>query len=603
MNSDSTIKKQIASKPLFDKILTISKIVVIAYVSFYLMTNFIPYYEGADAYIFAISAINLSEGTYSISNELLQETGQWEFVPLHWTKTVFNTSVPNVDIGLPLIAAFSKVVSGYYGLFYLGPIFTILLLVVSERIASNLFNKYVGFITLLLLSSNVWILDTGHYLMSDHIFAILSLIGIFYLIKFFKHENTRHLLYASIFLSLSTFLRINGVIFFPVEVILVIGFIIYQQQTKTYASNSYGNHSSVFLSGLSIKKLGIISLFIILPWLLFFSVWFSFNNYYFGDPLSNYAAVSPEIDGERTSFTTQSFLSIDANRFDVIKGYFRTILPSPLSTHLNDIPNQYDHIFGKYWFGFFSLFTLISFLIISLRFKSRRLEVITFSLFIIGTLWFFTSSPGAESTLSRAVSRRYMIATFPLFFMLIGFFSIKLLQELGQPRFENRALLAKTVKIFFVLIIIVFFSIAFIFTQPTFALISNEFKLINPMTLMERYPLDLEGLKKTDVLLDSKGYKTPEYGLIPFNGLLGHEQAEEFNSSSSIQNSIQLLKKTMENGYDFYVLKEPSRAVDKQFFNYLVQNHGFQLIDHSKSFCKLQLVTDISNKTSDKICL
>ena len=99
MSSDSTIKEPTASKPLFDKILTICKIAVIAYVSFYLLTNFIPYYEGADAYIFAIAALNLSEGSYSITNELLQATGQWEFVPLHWSKTVFNTSVPNVLFG------------------------------------------------------------------------------------------------------------------------------------------------------------------------------------------------------------------------------------------------------------------------------------------------------------------------------------------------------------------------------------------------------------------------------------------------------------------------------------------------------------------------
>jgi len=148
-----------------------------------------------------------------------------------------------------------------------------------------------------------------------------------------------------------------------------------------------------------------------------------------------------------------------------------------------------------------------------------------------------------------------------------------------------------------------FFSFTFYFTQPTFAIINNEFKLINPVDLMERYPLDMEGLKKTDVLLDSKGYKTPEYGLIPFNGLLGHEQAEEFHSSNSIQNSIQLQKEIMKNGYDVYVLKEPSRAVDKQFFNYLVENHGFQFTDHSKSFCKLTLESNLSNKTSDKICL
>jgi len=601
MSLNSSGKELIATSSSFDKILTISKIIVIAFASFYLLTNFVPYYEGADAYIFAIPALNLSEGgSYSITNELLQETGRWEFVPLHWSKTVFNTAVPNVDIGVPLIAAFSKIVSGYYGLFYLGPIFTILLLVVSERIASKLFNKHVGFITLLLLSSNIWIIDTGHHLMSDNVFAIFSLLGIFYLMKFFKHGNNLHLLYCSTFFAISSFLRINGVIFLPIEVLLILGFIIHRKQTTTYPLNSNEKNSYLFLSRLSTKKLFLIPLFLIVPWLLFFSVWFGYNDYYFGDPLNYYLKVRPEIDGYVPKSITQTFFSVDSDRFEVIKGYLRTILPSPLSTNLYDIPNQYDHLFGKYWVGLLSLFLLVSFLIISLRFKTKRLEVMIFVIFIIGTIWFYTSSPGAESTLPRAVSRRYMISTFPLIFMLIGFFYLKLLQGLSQQR--NRVFLARSLKIIFLLIIIVFLSFSFYFSQPIQALVTNEFKLISPVDLMERYPLDSEGLKKNDVILDSVGYKTPEYGVIPFNGLLGHETAEKFNSSRSIQNSIQLLKKTITDGYDFYVLKEPSREVDKQFFNYLATNHGFQFTEYSKSFCKLKLVGD-NNKTSDQICL
>ena len=43
---------------------------------------------------------------------------------------------------------------------------------------------------------------------------------------------------------------------------------------------------------------------------------------------------------------------------------------------------------------------------------------------------------------------------------------------------------------------------------------------------MERYPLDLEGLSKNDIILDSMGLKTAEYGLIPFTSLLGFESPE-----------------------------------------------------------------------------
>jgi hypothetical protein len=112
---------------------------------------------------------------------------------------------------------------------------------------------------------------------------------------------------------------------------------------------------------------------------------------------------------------------------------------------------------------------------------------------------------------------------------------------------------------------------------------------------MERYPIDLEGLSKNDIILDTHGLKTTEYGLIPFNGLLFQEDPEEFDSKQSIQESVELLKETMDKGYDVYILKEPSRGKDRDFFKYLAYNHGFVIKDFSKSFCKVNLQSDDEN--------
>jgi len=51
----------------------------------------------------------------------------------------------------------------------------------------------------------------------------------------------------------------------------------------------------------------------------------------------------------------------------------------------------------------------------------------------------------------------------------------------------------------------------------------------------------------------------------------------------------------MDKGYDVYILKEPSRGLDRDFFKYLVSNHGFVIKEHSKSFCKIHLQSDDDN--------
>jgi len=576
-----------------DKILNIAKISIIIYVSIYLIGNFIPYFEASDAYTYAAASLNLADGSYTITNELLQETGRWEFVPLHWTKTIFNSAVPSTSIGLPIVGSVFFSIFGYPSLFYLGPIFTIVFLIISERISTNLFGKYVGLFTLLLLTSNIWILDTGVHFMTDMLFASLFLVGVFYLIKFFHNGNSNYVLYTSVLLAISSFVRINGVVFFPIEIFLIIGFLsISLIKLKKYSTNSTSNHTTSILT-LSNKEIIKISIFILIPWIIFFGFWFSFNDYFFGDPLLNYYNVRPEIEQNIESeiptrgITNTSLFVIHDYRFDMIKGYLRTLLPSPFSTNLYDIPNQYDQIFGKYWLGFLSFGFLIAVLLFSFFAKNKRSEVFSFNLFIFGAIWFFTSSIDPEFNLHSSASRRYMIFIFPLFFMLLGFITQEIIRFFNKKNVSAKINFSSLFKTLFFSILILFFIGAFYFSPLVQAISNNEFVFRSPIQLMERYPYDLEGLSKNDIILDTKGYKTIEYGLIPFNGLLFHEGPEVFDSKNSIQESIVLLKELMDNGYSVYILKEPSRGLDRDFFKYLVNNHGFTIKDHSKSFCKI----------------
>lgn len=598
-----------------DQLVKVAKIIIIVFVSVYLFTNFIPYFEGSDAYTFGAASLNFANGTYDITNELLQETGRWEFTPWAWTKTVFNTAVPSVSVGVPAVGAFFFSIFGYSSLFYLGPILTIIFLIISERVSTKLFGKYVGLFTLLLLASNIWILDTGVHFMSDMLFASLFLIGVFYLIKFFNKGDSNFVLYASAFLASSCFFRINGAIFFPVEIFLLVVYMIIQQtRLKNIITNSKPNHQIGIIKTFSSRKIAKVFLFLIIPWIIFFGFWFGYNDYYFGDPRLTFGTVLPDTEPEmmKKKFTVASLLTINENRFDLIKGYMRTLLPSPLSTNLYDLPNHYDHMFGKYWLGFFSIGFLISVLIFSFFTKNKRIEVFSFTLLILGTLWFFTSSPTAgERILEISGSRRYMISTFPLFFMLLGFTSQKIFQFLDNKIHSEKKIFTPLVlKTLFLISLILFFILAFYFSPPIQAMSNNEFVFQNPLKLMERYPLDLEGLSKNDIILDSKGLKTAEYGLIPFTSLLGFESPELFDSKTSIQESIKLLKETMDKGYDVYILKEPSRGLDREFFKYLVNNHGFVIKDHSKSFCKIDLQNNnnfnnegIENQPIDSVCI
>jgi len=95
------------------------------------------------------------------------------------------------------------------------------------------------------------------------------------------------------------------------------------------------------------------------------------------------------------------------------------------------------------------------------------------------------------------------------------------------------------------------------------------------------------------LLRTGRGADSIEYGVIPFSKVYG----------STLKESVPLLKQIIIEGYDVYTLKNGSKIADKETFRELVEHHNMVLKDYSKSFCKLSLVEDSNDKSTDKICI
>jgi len=176
------------SKKIFP--LGLIKIIIIIFVSVYLIGEFLPFYlERGDDSLYGFGAIQLVNGSYEYTNEFLQNTEYKEFNFGPFIKTIHQTLIPNGAIGIYGLAAFSYFLGGYYALFYLGPIITILFLIISERVISKLFGGFAGLVALIFLSTDSLVLNIGRQLLTECIFGLLLILGCFFLINFLKKKH------------------------------------------------------------------------------------------------------------------------------------------------------------------------------------------------------------------------------------------------------------------------------------------------------------------------------------------------------------------------------------------------------------------------------
>ena len=575
MNCISQFVKQ---SPL-EKIITFSKILIIFFVAFYLLTNFNPYYEGNDAYSYAITAKLLADGSLFYSNSLSETTGQIEFIPQdHYFINEDNVALPAGYVGFFGLTTFVYLIAGNYGLFLLGPICGIIFLIISERIASHFFGKYVGLLTLLFLSTNHYLFRTSLNLQTEAVFAICFLLGCYFLISYLKNYKTICILASSSFFVFSATIRPNGIIFFPIELACIIGLILLLKfKPNIFSTTNNGLHFFNFTKDKQNYKKYFtkIILIAVLPWVAFLLFWFSFYGYFFDDPFTNHVVVMKGV--EEPDKDVSSLFKFNSKNFENTKQYSKYLLPYQFPRIVDISPdfNDINNFFGKDWIGIISLILLLIINFVSFKTRKNRLQIIIFSLMTLGTVWFFASIT-TEIRALEGVPGRYMFSAFTVYYMMIGFLIYHFFGFL-KNNLSSKYLIPSR---FIVLVIIAFFFFAaFYFSPPIQDILDNTFQIKSPQIYAERYPLDQEGLSSNDVLISIHTYDALDYGLIQFNARI--------TESGINDSSFELLQKIHKLGYDVYIIKDTTIWQNKILYESLLDRKDISFSDSSPSFCKV----------------
>lgn len=561
--------------------LNILKISIVGLCSFYLLGNFSPFFEGQDAYLYGIESVFLSNGIYEIPNPLLKETGQFEFTGGNWNPTIHGTLVPIAGIGTPLLGTLAYIIGGYYGLFYLGPILGITLLILYERITTKLFGKYIGLLSLLFLATCHIFFRSAILLNTDAILTLLFVLGIFFLIQFIRNGNPNYVLVTSIFFCFCSLVKIPALVFFPLEIITILSFFLIRK-THNQISFFKNNLDKRFLYQINKKKLFKISIFVLIPWVLFIGFWFSYNDFYYGSPTSTYISVIS--GGEHsTSSRISNILTLEQRDFDQAKDYGKYLLPYQIPAIYNKVSDNLDDTFGKHWPGLL-IIPLISFsLYLSFKQKLYRLELSIFTLFIFGIVGFYAGQT-PEWRAEYGLPARYMLPAISLSLIIWSFLIVRTLIIIEK----NQTI--KNLKFVLVILLGLFFAFAFIFSpQIQFIISDDNFK--NPVDVVSKYSIEREILPEKSVILAKNTDPVIEYGITPFR--LG--TIESWNTEKII-----LLNEVLEKGYSIYTFKQSTSLDEKNVLTHIVENHDFTLLEVSEIFCKLSVDNDL---TTDKICV
>ena len=172
------------SDKLKNNLLKIAKISIISFVSFSALVHFVPFFEGSNSYYYGVASILFTEEGITKSNTFLEKYETNEFLVENWLRTDQNQMIPMSGNGLITLGGIFYLSGGYFGLYYLSPIIFIILLIVSERVTTNLFGKYAGLIALILLAASNLLFRNIIQLHTESLFCLLFVIGAYFLIKF-----------------------------------------------------------------------------------------------------------------------------------------------------------------------------------------------------------------------------------------------------------------------------------------------------------------------------------------------------------------------------------------------------------------------------------
>ena len=586
-----TIKNMNSYRLFMPDKINILKIIIIGFIGFYLITNFIPYYDTSDGYTLASIGIKLSQGEYAITNELLEKTGRFEFKPGDWANTIDpSKAIPLGPIGFHFWAAFVYLTTGNFGLFYFGPISGIILLIVSDRISTKLFGKKIGLLTILFLATNHIFLRSAVSFQTESTATIFFLLGFFLIIKFLKTQSNFTIFLASSFLTISTLIRIGNSIYFPTELIFLISYFIFVKYKRKCVEKTNNNKfNKKILSKSFFRKSGLI----ILPWIIFFIFWFGYHDAFFGDPFTTQIII--QRGAGTTDKELSSFLEIENRHFENVKQYSKYLLPYQFPAMESSIFSNLDHLVGKFWLGMVSLLILFSSIAISLKSKDHRKEIVAIAFFILSTVWFYAALT-SEDRASFGVPGRYMFPAFTLFYMLLSFLIVKF-YSIDTISAGFRKFLVKLLKIGIIISLGTFFVTSMYFTPYGQAIVENDYQIKNPFEFSVNHPPPMEGITKNSVIVALKTDTILEYDVIPF-------QIVPIDDKKAPADSISLLTDTINDDYSVYVFKAPTTIHEKIILQDLIDNHHFFLEDYSESFCTIKIKTNENlSIQSDPICL
>jgi len=392
--------------------------------------------------------------------------------------------------------------------------------------------------------------------------------------------------------------------FLPLEIFLVIGFfsLDYLEKRKSNVKNHFNEIiKSIFSKqSLKLKRLLKISGYLLIPWLIFFIFYFSFNAYYFGDPLPSI------IEGRGTSEDSliSSFFKFDSDRLDSIRTYSSEFFPESSIKFFEELSFIPRESMNEYWMSIISLSLLGLTLLISLFFKIKRVEIIVISSFIVSFLLFYSSNYIVQIT---EIVPRYTLPLLPFVFTIIGFLMYRCWQiNYNKISLNYFKVISKSWKPFLI-IVFAFFLLSSLYFSPMYNMIITQGSDFSDLQRYEnRYPLDKEGLTDESIIVDARGRKVIEYGAIPFTPFRSYsDRTNSWNNNEIDQESIKLLKELLQAEEELFVFKDKTLG-DPYYFRYLEAQHGIILKDYSKTFCKMIFVENIDADNekfqSDSIC-
>ena len=563
------------SNKLENNIIKIIKIIIIIFISFSILGQFVPFFEGSNSYFYGMASILFVEEGITKSNPFLEKYETNEFLLDNWLRTDQNEMIPMSGNGLILLGGIAYVFGGYFALYYLSPILFIILIIASERTATKLFGKYAGLITLILLSASNLLFRNSIQLHTESLFCLLFVLGTYFLIKFGRTNQSHLILISSIFFAFSSTVRLSGIILFPIEIIVLISFL----------ANNYFKNKKIKINRNKNKNLISISLAII-PWIIFLLIFAYGNISTTGDPFATYGTVNENYTKVFES-SPSALITFESSDFENIKQYSKYLLPYIFAGGFNNIDNNYEDILGDHWIGLVPLIIFGLILIYSYKSKNKKLEIFVMMLLIVGIVWFY-SSISSEKLGEIGVPGRYVLPAFVLSSIIFGYG----IEQIFTNIRKRKGIKIKILQLSLISVLVVVVLISYSFT-PAVTMLEQDNYLKNPFDYEREFPLEDGAINENSIILTPMGSRAQEYDTTAFSPII---------TNGTYLNSIKLLENIIHEGYDVYTFKVPFNESEKNIINNLIDEYGLVLKEYSTTFCKIEL--SIDEKTiSDENCI